>query len=162
MQCSGASPKPADVPISDWSTIDDGDYTSAYLDELAAAGDNVEGILDRATVDVVRAQVDAGIDVPTDGEIRRENYIHYQCRHLGGIDFDAIPKVVQFNKRDLPDVKPLQAIKDAWAVSPPSPRWRFAARACGRPSGSCSGSSIARSTSVTALARSSASPRKIS
>lgn len=31
-----------------------------------------------------------------------------------GIDFDEIPKVVQFNKRDLPDVKPLQEIKDAW------------------------------------------------
>jgi hypothetical protein len=31
-----------------------------------------------------------------------------------GIDFATIPKVVQFNKRDLPDVKPLQEIKDAW------------------------------------------------
>jgi hypothetical protein len=31
-----------------------------------------------------------------------------------GIDFDRIPKVVQFNKRDLPDVKPLQEIKQAW------------------------------------------------
>jgi signal recognition particle receptor subunit beta len=28
-----------------------------------------------------------------------------------GIDFDKIPKVVQFNKRDLPDVKPLDEIK---------------------------------------------------
>lgn len=32
-----------------------------------------------------------------------------------GIDFDAIPKVVQFNKRDLPDVKPLAEIRKAWA-----------------------------------------------
>ncbi len=31
-----------------------------------------------------------------------------------GIEFDEIPKVIQFNKRDLPDVKPLQEIKDAW------------------------------------------------
>jgi signal recognition particle receptor subunit beta len=31
-----------------------------------------------------------------------------------GIDFAQIPKVVQFNKRDLADVKPLQEIKDAW------------------------------------------------
>ncbi|MFP8878865.1 MAG: MglA protein, partial [Myxococcota bacterium] len=28
-----------------------------------------------------------------------------------GIDFDKVPKVVQFNKRDLPDVKPLQEIR---------------------------------------------------
>jgi len=31
-----------------------------------------------------------------------------------GIDFAEIPKVVQFNKRDLADVKPLQEIKQAW------------------------------------------------
>ena len=31
-----------------------------------------------------------------------------------GIDFASIPKVVQFNKRDLPDVKALQEIKEAW------------------------------------------------
>jgi mutual gliding-motility protein MglA len=31
-----------------------------------------------------------------------------------GIDFDAIPKVVQFNKRDLPDVKPLNEIRASW------------------------------------------------
>ena len=35
-----------------------------------------------------------------------------------GIDFDAIAKVVQFNKRDLEDVKPLQDIKDAWGDIP--------------------------------------------
>ena len=31
-----------------------------------------------------------GIDIPTDGEIRRENYIHYHCRHLAGIDFETL------------------------------------------------------------------------
>jgi hypothetical protein len=31
-----------------------------------------------------------------------------------GIDFDALPKVVQFNKRDFPDVKPLAEIKNQW------------------------------------------------
>ena len=38
-----------------------------------------------------------------------------------GIDFDAIPKVVQFNKRDLDDVKPLQEIKAAWGDVPTFP-----------------------------------------
>lgn len=38
-----------------------------------------------------------------------------------GIDFDAMPKVVQFNKRDLSDVKPLHAIKDAWGDVPTFP-----------------------------------------
>ncbi len=85
----GAFPKPDYVPISDWFTNTDGDFTSAYLRELAAV-DDAEALLDRATVEVVRAQVDAGIDIPTDGEIRRENYIHYQCRAIRGIDFETL------------------------------------------------------------------------
>jgi hypothetical protein len=31
-----------------------------------------------------------------------------------GIDFEGIPKIVQFNKRDLPDVKPLDEIRASW------------------------------------------------
>ncbi len=38
-----------------------------------------------------------------------------------GIDFDAIPKVVQFNKRDLPDVKALGEIREAWGDIPTFP-----------------------------------------
>jgi signal recognition particle receptor subunit beta len=38
-----------------------------------------------------------------------------------GIDFDQIPKVIQFNKRDMPDVKPLQEIRDAWGEVPAFP-----------------------------------------
>jgi signal recognition particle receptor subunit beta len=38
-----------------------------------------------------------------------------------GIDFEGIPKVIQFNKRDLADVKPLQEIKDAWGELPTFP-----------------------------------------
>ena len=38
-----------------------------------------------------------------------------------GIDFESIPKVVQFNKRDLPDIKPLQEIRSAWGDVPTSP-----------------------------------------
>jgi len=38
-----------------------------------------------------------------------------------GIDFAKIPKVVQFNKRDLPDVKPLAEIKETWGEVPTFP-----------------------------------------
>jgi hypothetical protein len=38
-----------------------------------------------------------------------------------GLDFDAIPKVVQFNKRDLPDIKPLAEIRKAWGDIPTYP-----------------------------------------
>ena len=38
-----------------------------------------------------------------------------------GLDFDRLPKVVQFNKRDLADVKPLQEIREAWGDVPTFP-----------------------------------------
>ena len=38
-----------------------------------------------------------------------------------GIDFEKIPKVVQFNKRDLADVKPLDEIRAAWKDVPTFP-----------------------------------------
>jgi len=38
-----------------------------------------------------------------------------------GIDFEATPKVVQFNKRDLDDVKPLAEIRTAWGDIPTFP-----------------------------------------
>jgi hypothetical protein len=37
------------------------------------------------------------------------------------IDFDSMPKVVQFNKRDLPDVKPLAEIRKSWGDVPTFP-----------------------------------------
>ncbi len=38
-----------------------------------------------------------------------------------GVDFATIPKVVQFNKRDLPDIKPLEDIRKAWGDIPTFP-----------------------------------------
>lgn len=86
----GAYPKPAYVPVSDWFTPRGGDYTSAYEGELAAAGAEAEARFVRAAAGVIADQIDAGIDVVTDGEVRRENYIHYQCRHIEGFDFEAL------------------------------------------------------------------------
>jgi 5-methyltetrahydropteroyltriglutamate--homocysteine methyltransferase len=46
--------------------------------------------LDAATREAVADQIACGVDVPTDGEMRRENYLHYHCRHLTGIDFNQL------------------------------------------------------------------------
>ena len=92
----GAYPKPDDTPISDWFQAprgpDDPDPTAAFERQLAAAGDRAEALFLKATEAVVSDQVEAGIDVPTDGEIRRENYVHYHCRHLDGIDFERLTR----------------------------------------------------------------------
>ena len=90
----GAYPKPDDVPIKDWfqkdGGTDDAEPTTGYAETLDQYGERIDAILDRATQEVVREQVELGIDIPTDGEIRRENYIHYHCRHLKGVDFEAL------------------------------------------------------------------------
>jgi 5-methyltetrahydropteroyltriglutamate--homocysteine methyltransferase len=90
----GAYPKPESVPIKDWfqkaGGTDNAEPTAGYAETLEQYRGRIEAILDQATQDVVREQVDLGIDIPTDGEVRRENYIHYHCRHLKGVDFEAL------------------------------------------------------------------------
>jgi 5-methyltetrahydropteroyltriglutamate--homocysteine methyltransferase len=95
----GIYPKPDYVPIPDWfktGRTNQQDPTVAYQRYLQTHKADVEALLDRATREVVREQIELGIDIPTDGEIRRENYIYYHCRHLAGIDFSRLtPKVMR-------------------------------------------------------------------
>ncbi len=90
----GSYPKPDYVPIPDWfhdpGGPDTTDPTAGYAEAVAAAGEALEGLFVRGTRDAVIDQATAGIDIPTDGEIRRENYVHYHCRHLDGIDFTRL------------------------------------------------------------------------
>ena len=60
-----------------------GVHVNANVVTIELADHDTEGI-----ADVIADQVAAGIDVVTDGEVRRENYIHYHCRHLTGFDFE--------------------------------------------------------------------------
>jgi len=92
--CIGAYPKPDYVPVVDWFQVTDGMSTSKvterYAGDLARAGDEAEALFQRATDAAVADQIACGIDVPTDGEQRRENYVHYHCRHLDGFDFEHL------------------------------------------------------------------------
>ncbi len=92
--CLGAYPKPDYVPILDWfgaaDAMTSSAATTAYSTDLAAAGDEAELLFARAAGEVIGDQIACGIDVPTDGEVRRENYIHYHCRHLAGFDFENL------------------------------------------------------------------------
>ena len=55
---------------------------SAY--EQNRSGDD-EALFVRAEKEIIDLQLNAGIAIPTDGQVRREDYIHYHCRHLDGI-----------------------------------------------------------------------------
>lgn len=90
----GAYPKPDFLHLPDWFGAAGGPATrrptEGYEEALAAFGEDAEDLFARAAEQVVADQVEAGIDVPTDGEVRRENYIHYHCRHLDGFDFERL------------------------------------------------------------------------
>jgi 5-methyltetrahydropteroyltriglutamate--homocysteine methyltransferase len=92
----GAYPKPDFVELPDWfggaAGPDTEHPTEEWAEALARMGDEAEATLVRGTREVVDDQVSCGIDIPTDGEVRRENYIHYHCRHLVGIDFERLTR----------------------------------------------------------------------
>ena len=86
----GSYPKPDYVPVVDWFRTQDMALPDAQTANEAfslSRRAEIEALLARATHEVVREQAEIGIDVPTDGEMRRENYVYYHCRHLDGIDF---------------------------------------------------------------------------
>lgn len=93
----GAFPKPNYVPVRDWFDLaketggmNTAETTYQYSKDIEKNKDAHEGLFVRAAQEVLEIQIRAGISIPTDGEVRRENYIHYHCRHLGGFDFNSL------------------------------------------------------------------------
>ena len=132
----GAYPKPDDLPIKDWFQV--GHDSESYEDDVLRAWDRgqspeAEAILDAATAQAVQDQIDCGIDLPTDGEQRRDNYVHYQCRHFDGIDFhDLTAKTWRGGamQTTLPTIRgKVTARNTARLVKD----WRVAEAAAGRP-----------------------------
>ena len=95
----GAYPKPDYISTGNWQETDAQDQQSSrsftYTND--DAGRVPVALLDRATAEAINDQISCGVDIPTDGEQRRENYIHYHCRHLNGIDFDTLTEKVHRN-----------------------------------------------------------------
>ncbi|MGI9405746.1 MAG: hypothetical protein ACR2O4_05205 [Hyphomicrobiaceae bacterium] len=98
--CIGSYPKPDYVPIKDWFQLETGltatggAVTRGYSEVMATASGAEEELFQKATREAIDDQVSCGIDIPTDGEQRRENYIHYHCRHLAGFDFENLTRRV--------------------------------------------------------------------
>lgn len=94
----GSYPKPEYLKVPNWfetgTAAHSGDATTAYTSFLREQSDDelvkLEEDMMRATADVIKEQSCCGIDVVSDGEVRRENYIHYLCRFIEGIDFNQL------------------------------------------------------------------------
>ena len=134
--CIGAYPKPDFVQLPDWfrgpAGPDERDPTGAWLGAVEELGEGLEEVLERGSAQVVADQVEAGIDIPTDGELPRENYIHYHCRHLDGFDFERLTTVDLRNgayTADLPTITAPVRAREAFLVRD----WRRAQAHTDRP-----------------------------
>ena len=98
----GAFPKPEYVRLPDWFSHPQGtdttNPTQGWAEAMASLGDDAESVIARGVAEVIGDQVEAGIDIPTDGEIPRENYIHYHCRHLDGVSFERLTETALRNR----------------------------------------------------------------
>ena len=84
LRCYDEEAKGADKGLLQrWSITD-------YEENIEQAGDNLETLFLQAVREVIEDQTHTGIDIPTDGEVRRENYIYYQCRQIDGIYFKTV------------------------------------------------------------------------
>jgi len=92
----GSYPKPGYLKIPDWFQGEkgtDAEYPTKGWDEaIKSLGSDFEAIINKATQEIISDQIECGVDIITDGEVRRENYIHYHCRFLKGIDFKNLTK----------------------------------------------------------------------
>jgi len=62
-------------------------FLSEQTPEMQAS---LEADIMRATEEVIKEQCNCGVHIVTDGEVRRENYIHYLCRFIEGISFETL------------------------------------------------------------------------
>ncbi|HLD73170.1 MAG TPA: cobalamin-independent methionine synthase II family protein [Candidatus Nanoarchaeia archaeon] len=65
-----------------WLVVPENNLDSGWKDK-----DNLESLQKEAIRWAVREQEEAGLDVVTDGEQKRGNYVLYHCQHLDGFDF---------------------------------------------------------------------------
>ncbi len=65
-----------------WLVVPEDNLDKAWKDKS-----NLQQVQEEATRWAVRQQEDAGVNLITDGEQKRGNYVLYHCQHLEGIDF---------------------------------------------------------------------------
>lgn len=97
----GSFPKPKYDVLPDWFQISAEDHSPCSFEQITreynklwtqknGCAHQLEQLLRQATKEVLSLQHDCGIDLITDGEVRRENYVYYFCRHLKGFDFENL------------------------------------------------------------------------
>merc|ERR1719421_1715712 len=96
----GSYPKPSYLKIPDFFNSGDvenkagllgaglHEYNAFLKSQTEESKQELETTVIRACKEVIAKQCECGVDIVTDGEVRRENYLHYLCRFIEGIDFE--------------------------------------------------------------------------
>ena len=73
----GAYPKPSFLKLPDWFNAEGGtdtaNPTADYNNAIKNMGQKAESIFLEAAKEVIKDQIECGIDIITDGEVKREN-----------------------------------------------------------------------------------------
>ncbi|XP_013380926.1 uncharacterized protein LOC106152014 isoform X3 [Lingula anatina] len=118
----GSYPKPDYLKIPDWFKTKIPNYSARMYNQYSAEeAKECEESLKRALKECMEEQSSLGIDVITDGETRRENYIYPFCRALKNFSFTELTFKVYRNgatKNHVPTViGPLEpASADPWCA----------------------------------------------
>jgi 5-methyltetrahydropteroyltriglutamate--homocysteine methyltransferase len=81
--------------ILDWFTNQETHEYILQYNEVSKKNnpEEMEKVFLKASSAVLKLQEEIGIDVVTDGEMRRENYVYYFCRKLNGFNFENLTEV---------------------------------------------------------------------
>ena len=134
--CIGAFPKPDNVPVRDWfQTGHDAESFGERVtrDWARQQSEATTALLDQATASVVQDQIECGVDLPTDGEVRRDNYVHYQCRYFDGFDFEGLTRRAWRNGAYHSELPTIRGNVRAGDTATLVRDWHVAEAAAGRP-----------------------------
>ncbi len=83
---SGARPPAATgLPLFPVTTIGSWPRPRWLLDAVKKRAPDLPALMDRASEEAVRAQLDAGVDILCDGEQRRDNFYSFLCERVDGM-----------------------------------------------------------------------------
>eukprot|EP00747_Dinoflagellata_sp_TGD_P137579 gnl/TRDRNA2_/TRDRNA2_175699_c0_seq5.p1 gnl/TRDRNA2_/TRDRNA2_175699_c0~~gnl/TRDRNA2_/TRDRNA2_175699_c0_seq5.p1 ORF type:complete len:405 (+),score=84.57 gnl/TRDRNA2_/TRDRNA2_175699_c0_seq5:41-1255(+) len=121
----GSYPKPSYLKIPDFFNSGDvenkagllgaglHEYNAFLKSQTEESKQELEKTVIRACKEVIAKQCECGVDIVTDGEIRRENYLHYLCRFIEGISFEA-PKEKSVRNGAYTAILPVITGKVSW------------------------------------------------
>lgn len=82
------------LPLFPVTSVGSWPRPAALLRAARTRAPELESLRDAATVDAIRAQEEAGVDIVVDGEQRRDNFFSFVCERLDGVELMSMAKLL--------------------------------------------------------------------